>query len=877
NYTPEFQTVTLLDYRNRPLATLSQTGEERINVRLEEISPYLVHAVISLENERFYEDPGWDFPAIVRAFFQNLTAGEIESGASTITQQITRQLVIQDNSPTASRKIEEIVVAGAITQQYDKNRILELYLNEFFFGNQSYGVEAASQFYFGIPAKDLNLPQSAMLAGLLQAPAEYDPVTNPLGAFARMNFTLDRMATVGCLNFAHTYTVGTATRTGEFCVRQADTVSPQTVFQKAQVETGDYLPRQSNTKYPHFVTLVQQQLENAFGAQALYSTGFTVKTTLAPELQDFAQQQLDAALTVLAPNNVTQGAIVVTDPTTGAVFVYIGSEDFFNEANSGQVDYARAYNQPGSAIKPILYSAALDGVDRNSNGSEIDPGEYFTPATVLWDVPTTYATTPPYSPTNLSNRFYGAVALRTALQGSYNVAAVKTYELIGQDKFVQTGTDMGIRWQDGATFGLPSAVGATEVRLYDMMVAYGVIANGGDRVPLHVVESITDRNGAEIQLPDSLRPPVQASVLEPAVAYLMQNILSDDSARALNNAFPAGSALTLPNKPRINFVGAKTGTTDGNRDLWTVGFVSNLVTGVWLGRPDDGNIRDISGFTGAAPLWNVVMTQMVTSARVQPTEFVRPPDTSTVSVCPDTGTQPGAAGSCASPLRNEFFAANRQPPGADQAFVVTAQINTWTRQRVDPQFCNFPEDTINEQFVNISDSSAINWLANTNEGRATAQRLRLPANIEAAPAAFCDINTQIPSVSIAFPAPNQTLVGNVQILGQVAAPANFNRYVLEYIPAGASTAQTIVAATSQQPNAGGELGRWDTSRLPNGQYTLRLTVIANDGGYVVRTVPVMLDNPLPTATPTIEPTFPPAILTPIPFDNATPALPGVNG
>jgi membrane peptidoglycan carboxypeptidase len=867
NYQPAFQTVRLLDYQDRPLATLSLDGAERINVSLNEISPYMIHAVISTENERFYEDPGWDFAAIVRAFFQNLSAGEIESGASTITQQVARALIVQDAADSeAERKLHEAVVAGELTSRYSKDFILELYLNEFFFGNQSYGVEAASQFYFDIPAANLNLPQSAMLAGLIQAPGQYDPVGNPQAAFNRMNYVLERMATVGCLNFTH--------NNERFCVTEQDIRRGEAIFQKAQVETRRYLPREFDYEYPHFVTLVQQQLESAFGEQALYTAGFTVRTTFVPELHDFAQARLRDQLRLLQQTGATQGSVIITDPRTGAIRAYVGSEDFFDEDNAGQVDYIRTYQQPGSAIKPILYTAAFEGLDRNGNGT-LDQGEYLTPASIVWDVPTTYPTTPPYTPVNFFNTYYGPVSVRTALQGSYNVSAVKTYEFVGTEFFRNVAERMGLTFEQDAIFGLPTALGATEVRLYDMMKAYGTIANDGQLAPLYAIEAIADRSGGEIRIPEQLRP-VPAQVISPQTAYLMQDILTDNDARRASGGFPDTTNLTLPALAEVpnlgpnDWVGVKTGTSNQNRDLWTVGFVSNAAVGVWIGRPDDGPIANTGSYEAAASLWRTIMTETVRSSRQRPEPFTPPPEVVNLRVCPDTGALEG--GNCASPIRNEFFAANRRPPNPDQGFVTSVTVNTWNNL-IANDFC--PEDRQAITVANINDSAAIAWL-NSAAGRPVAQRLALPTPVRSVPQGACDQNTIVPTANITNPPSGATVQEIVQITGQVSAPANFNRYELAYAPVNSNNYASIGSFNTQQTNPNSILAQWDTRGVPDGQYNLRLIVFSNDNGFVNRVIPINIDNPEPTATPTLTPSLTPTLAPPtefIPPTNAFATLP----
>jgi membrane peptidoglycan carboxypeptidase len=541
DYRPQFQTVTLLDYRERPLATLSQAGQERIEVNLNDMSPYLIHAVITTQNPTFYNDPGWNLGSAIQAYVDNVLGNPIEDTDPTITQQVARSLVVQDVTGSQETMLDSFVVAGELTRRYDKNFILQLYLNESFFGNQNYGVEAASQFYFGIPAADLNIAQAAMLAGILEDPAAYDPVTNREAALAQMNDVLLRMGQVDCLNFQHGQWEAPS---AQFCVSSADVNSPQTTVDKARVIATRFRPRQENLEYPHFVTLVRQQLETAFGATQLYSSGYTVVTSLVPELQDYAQDRLEAQLLAVSASGASQGAVIMTEPSSGYIRVYIGSEDFYNSANLGETDYARTYQQPGEAIQPVIYAAAFDGIDRNADGT-LTYDEYLTPASIMWDVPVTYQLNPPFAPTNRSNQFYGPVPARIALAGNYNVSAVKALEFVTVDEFVNTSRDMGLRWEENAAFGIRSALGEPGVRLYDMMVAYGTMATGGNRVPLRAVVSIRDRNGNDVPLPDTLYPPTQEGALSNSVAFLLQNILSDYEARVASGVFPQNSPLTF--------------------------------------------------------------------------------------------------------------------------------------------------------------------------------------------------------------------------------------------------------------------------------------------------------------------------------------------
>ena len=630
NYQPEFRTARIFDVNGELIAELNNGGGARTNVELDEISPFLLHAIVSQENERFFDDPGFDLLSIVRAFIQNFTAGEIESGASTITQQVARNFVIGDAEISATRKLTEILVSQEIARTYDKNFILDLYVNEIFFGNQSYGVESASQFYFNKSARDVNMAESAMLAAIIPAPSANDPVVNKEIAVNGMNSTLKKMIQVGCLQFQH----GEWPQRGPFCISSTQTVERDgqqvplfrvnsnldvvggvLINDITDIELTEFLPREFQIRYPHFVNYVQSEVEEIFGTGALFQRGFNIYTTLVPRVQDSAQNQVSVRVQALSLNGVNAGAALVADPRTGAIRAMVGSHDFNDEAHAGQINFVNAYNQPGSAIKPVVYAAALEG--------RLD-GQYYTPATILWNVRTDYGG---YIPTNFGNTgFTGPVTVRQALQRSYNVPAVKVMEFIGVDKFLDIANRMSLQFLDGTSFGLPTALGANEVRLFDLVEAYGILANDGVALPLYAIERITeDQDGQEVTVYSNQEDGAEPQqVVSPQVAYLMQNILSDDPSRAA--AFGANTDLTLSRFgiPTQDFVAAKTGTNNDGSDLWTVGFTDNVVAGVWLGTFDDIGTSGVTGFTAVAPVWNRIMESAL--AGLQVNAFAPPPD-----------------------------------------------------------------------------------------------------------------------------------------------------------------------------------------------------------------------------------------------------------
>jgi membrane peptidoglycan carboxypeptidase len=503
-----------------------------------------------------------------------------------------------------------------------------------------------------------------------------------------------------------------------------------------------------------------------------------------------------------------------------------------------------------------VYTAALEGVDDNGNGA-IEVGEYYTPATILWDVPGTYPNGQPI--TNYDGLYRGPIPLRFALQGSINIPAVRTYQFIGDQRFIDTATRMGLTFLDEAVFGPPTGIGATEVRLYDMMEAYGTLATGGQHTDLYAIESITDGAGNPVELTEARTAATQG--VQPQIAFLMSNILTDDVSRA--PIFGANSLLTLSGYE--GRVAAKTGTSNDSRDLWTMGYTTNAVVGVWIGNVSNNPTFGTSGLA-AAPIWNTVMRTALQNLG-QPGQFNPPNGIIAQPVCVDTGTQPGL--NCTA-VRNEYFFQNQPPPPADQAFVQSVSVDTWTGLRAN-EFC--PDNTQQRVFANLDDPFAVQWL-NSPQGQATAQRLGLPIPFEVAPQGACSLNTEVPIARVISPAENQTVVGAVQVTGSASAsPQSFSRFQLEVAPVG-SDVFTIVAGPVTTAVPSGVLATWNTVGSPNGAYILRLAMFAQNGGFLYRTVTVNVNNPVPTATaipPTAIPTAP-SLFTPLPFDTVAPQV-----
>ena len=576
-----------------------------VTVALDDLPDCMVDATLATEDARFYSHPGVDVVGIARALWINVKGGEVVAGGSTITQQLARNLLLdpeQRAERTLQRKLRESVLALELTRRYSRDELLALYLNQTYYGNLAYGVAAASRVYFGKAPSDLTLAECAMLAGLPQAPASYDPLSNPTKAKTRQRIVLDLMAKHGTLS-------------------QADA-------DQAYDEELDYAATSFPIEAPHFVAAVWTQLQRNYPTQ-LYEGGLEVTTTLDLDWQQAAQ---DAAQRHLAwlndppanqpAHNAHNAALVAIDPNTGQILAMLGSPDYFDERIDGAVNAALAPRQPGSALKPFTYAAAFDP-------TQPDP---WTPATMILDVGTPFVTRrlESYTPSNYGLAEHGPVLVREALASSYNIPAVVTLDHIGLDALIRLVTRLGITTlTDTSRFDLSLTLGGGEVRLLELTAAYGALANGGYRVdPAYILE-VRDQAGQVLY--EWTPPPYDQSVIDPRVAYLITDILSDNQARI--PSFGPASALNI-GRPAA----AKTGTTTDFRDNWTVGYTPNLVVGVWVGNADNTPMIEVSGISGAGPIWHEFVRRVLVG---QPElEFSVPEGLVRAEVCTTSGLLP---------------------------------------------------------------------------------------------------------------------------------------------------------------------------------------------------------------------------------------------
>ena len=544
----------------------------RTVVPLDQISDYVKKATISIEDSGFYSHHGIEPLAIVRAVFINLKDGNLlgGQGGSTITQQVVKNTLLV-NEKKLSRKLKEWVLAIKLERDLSKDAILELYLNEIPYGGTKYGIEEASQGFFGKSAKDLNLVESAYLAALPQAPSYYSPYGNHREDLnARKNQVLKRMFELGHIT--------------------------EEEYTKAKDEVVEFRPFTSaSIKAPHFVFYVIDHLTELYGEENLAQANLKVITTLDWELQKEAERIVyERAHENSEKFNATNASLMAIDPKTGGILVMVGSRDYFDDEIDGNFNIGLAERQPGSSFKPFAYAAALR--------------KGYTTETVLYDVRTQFSTACEktdfssnegcYSPGNYDNKFRGPMTFREALAQSVNVPAVKVLYLAGMKETIELARSLGITTlKDWQRYGLTLVLGGGEVSLLEMTSAYGVFANEGYRIPHTSIKEIF--SGSEQELFSVETKGEQ--VLETEVARSINDMLKDNNART--SAFGSDSFLHFPDRE----VAVKTGTTNDYRDAWIIGYTPQISVGAWAGNNNNTAMeKKVAGFI-VAPMWNEFM------------------------------------------------------------------------------------------------------------------------------------------------------------------------------------------------------------------------------------------------------------------------------
>ena len=579
--------------------------QNRTPVTLRDIPLHVRQATISIEDKNFYKHKGINpIGGVLRALTATVTKRKLQGG-STITQQLVKSALLTPER-TIVRKTKEVILAFWVEILYPKDKILELYLNQVPYGGTAWGIETAAEKYFSKSVQELTLGEAALLAGLPQAPTLYSPFgAHPELAATRQKEVLRRMVEDGYITQV-----------------QSDEAAHQTL--KFKQETG--------IKAPHFVMYVKEKLVEEFGEALVERGGLKVTTTLDLDLQEHAQATVSAEVEKLKGLRVTNGAGLITKPSTGEILAMVGSVDYF-ASPSGSFNVTTGLRQPGSSIKPINYAIGIENRE-------------ITPATMFLDESSCFANInqPAYCPRNYDGKFHGPVQARFALGNSYNIPAVKMLYLNTVHAMVASASAFGLDTiTDPARYGLSLTLGGAEVHMTDMAEAFGVFANAGIRKDLVSIIKVIDKNGKVLlehkdpnldkEIPSQLL--LQGDrVISNETAFLISHILLDNNAR--QDAFGPSSSLVIPG----HAVSVKTGTTDDLRDNWTVGFTPQFLVITWVGNNDNTPMNQalVSGITGAAPIWNKLMAKVL---KDKPDIWPKQPDGVVgAQVCSLTGLLP---------------------------------------------------------------------------------------------------------------------------------------------------------------------------------------------------------------------------------------------
>lgn len=628
------QATKIYDRKGQLLYDIYQ-NQNRTPVKLTEIPDYVKKATISIEDKDFYKHSGFSVTGIARSVFDLVAHRRVEGG-STLTQQLVKNALLSGER-TVTRKLKEFILAVQVERTYSKDQILEMYLNEIPYGGTAYGIEAASNLYFGKSAKDLDLAEAAYLAGLPQMPSVYGYYgSKPQLGKVRQKEVLSRMVEDKYITSDQAKSAG----------------DEQLVYRTGKTEQG--------FKAPHFVLYVKQKLIEQFGDKMVEGGGLRVTTTLDYDLQKKAEEIVQKEVDNLSSAKVGNGAAVVIDPKTGQILAMVGSKDYFGKSLpegcvegetctfEPNVNVAISPRQPGSATKPIAYAKALE--------------KGYTANQTYIDVKTEFpgGNKPAYLPVNYDGQFRGPVQMRYALGNSYNIPAVKNLALVGVKDVMELGYQMGIStWEPSdenvASVGLSLVLGGKEVRLLDLASAYSVFANQGNQLDPISIMKVTDSKGKtlfEYHQQDGRK------VLDPGIAFIISDILADNGARTA--AFGSNSVLVIPGKT----VAVKTGTTDQKKDNWAVGYTPSVAVGVWVGNNNNADMSPTiaSGITGASPIWNKIMTAALQDKSNE--SFSKPGNVNQTDV---DGLLTGKPHN-GSPTRREYFISGTEPKGESSTY-----------------------------------------------------------------------------------------------------------------------------------------------------------------------------------------------------------------
>jgi len=826
---------------------------DRQQVSIYDVPQYFLDATIAIEDASFYENPGFDVRGITRAMWSNLTGGQIQGGSS-ITQQLVKNVLIPEDERTdisADRKFKELILASEISRLYSKDQILEWYINTNFYGNLAYGIEAAAQVYFNKSARDLTLAEAALLAAIPQFPLQ-NPIDNPEAARLRQQLVLQRMVNTDKISQA------------EMDTALAEQIIVRPFGQRFEIQA------------PHFSLYARAEAEKLLnqqgldGATLLTQGGLRIYTTLDFDLHQqlecvarthvtrldgaeatFVHNTNDGAPCVAAnelpeldetlvgiDRTVTNASGVVLRAETGEILAMLGSVDFWDNGIDGNFNVATGQRQPASTFKPFVYITAFL--------NPLDPSTVVTPSTMLSDVYLEFNTgaPEPYVPLNEDRIYHGPISVREALANSYNVPVVQVLNWVGISQVLNTSHLMGINGLDGSLsdYGLSLALGASEVSLLDLTYAYNVFSTLGYAVGTPVNSSdarqgyrqlnpvsilrIEDRDGTVLwEFSRELGTFDRRPVIPPGMAYIMNDILDDDEARL--EAFPRGNPLEL-SRPAA----AKTGTTDDNRDSWTVGYTPEYTTGIWVGNNNNQSMNDISGISGAAPIWHAIMEYLHVRDALPDSSWERPNTVVEQTVCLWSGLLPTQ--NCPQVPAELFYVdpsrgVDYRPQQRDDMWYrlpVDVCNNTRANDTTPPQcvedriYFDFPEEFTEWATVNTPD-----LLPPSSEGVVSEDSLFSPIAI----------------VSPRFP---EQVGGTVEIFGNTNIE-ELTYFQLSYGVGNNPTSFIQIVEEGTERGFNQSLGVWETDGLDNGIYTLRLDVISEGNRVESTTTRITIDNAPP--------------------------------
>ena len=555
------QSTRIYDRTGKVLLYDIHNLKKRTLIALEEIPAYVEWAALAAEDANFWQHEGFDIWGILRSVWVDLKAGKKAQGGSTITQQLVKNAILSPEK-TFSRKIKEIILAWEIEQKFSKKEILQMYLNEIPYGSNIYGIEAAAQSFFNKSTSDLSISEAALLASLPRAPTYYSPYgPNKDKLMDRHAWVLDGLYKQGYIS--------------------------EEEYQEAKNQKL-FFASPNPIKAPHLVMYVKEQLIEKYGERVVEERGLKVTTTLDMKLQEAAEKIIREESANNAVNHQAKNAaLVALDPRSGEILALVGSRDYFDLQNDGNVNVATRPRQPGSSIKPLVYATAFK--------------KGYTPNTIIFDLQTDFDAreNEEYIPENYNGQFRGPVTFREALAMSLNVPSVKVLYLAGVKDSIATASDLGISTlTDPNRYGLSLVLGGGEVTLLEETSAYSAFANDGIYFPENAILKVEDSQG---KILEEFKPRGKR-VLDQQIARLINDVLSDNEARA--PMFGPNSNLYLGARP----VAAKTGTTTEYRDAWTVGYTPQLAVGVWVGNNNNAAMENIaSGGRVAGPIWNKFM------------------------------------------------------------------------------------------------------------------------------------------------------------------------------------------------------------------------------------------------------------------------------